>query len=121
MSVRVSEPEELDRLLDEVGDQARSAGRPQAIDISRKDAGTLTIIVGSERSALSHVPQHGDPPYRCSVGEETADEPFEFFVADGHHSEMAARHTISGARARDAAHVFVDSGDLDVRVTWEEV
>jgi hypothetical protein len=55
--------EELDELLDRVAAEARAHGRPQDVQVTCGDAGTLGVVVGSDRSVLNHVPGDLDPPY----------------------------------------------------------
>jgi hypothetical protein len=52
----IDDPDELERVLDVLTTEARTDGRPQAIDVTVGSNGTLTIIVGADRSMLSHVP-----------------------------------------------------------------
>lgn len=114
--------EQLDRLLDEIDRQSRAAHRPRDVQLTRSSGGgTLGIVVGSERSVLNHVPADGEPPYLSSVGQESEDSPFTFWVAGDHHSESAWRHTIPTTQAREAARHFLLTGTLDPRVEWAEV
>lgn len=113
--------EQLDELLDRIAAEARADGRPQDVQITCGDAGTLGVVVGSERSALNHVPADLDPPYMVSVGDDVRDDPFVFYVAGDHYSEAAWRNTISPGAAREAVRHFAATGQLSQDVVWEEV
>jgi hypothetical protein len=112
--------DELDALLDRIEADARASGRPQNVEIVLEgEAGRLAVVVGHERSFLSHIPWHLDPPYAISVGDEDEDRAFTFYVAGDHHSEVHWRHTIPAEAAREAVRVFLLHGALDERVRWE--
>jgi hypothetical protein len=85
------------------------------------DAGTLTVVVGHDRSVLNHVPADANPPYLSSVGDEDEDRPFTFYVQGDHHSELPWHHPIPVAQAREAARTFLVTGTLDDRLRWDEV
>jgi hypothetical protein len=112
---------DVDALLDQIAAEARKSGKPQDVQVTLGDAGTLGVVVGSERSALNHTPSHRDPPYMVSVGTENRDDPFIFYVAGDHYSEALWRNTIPPDVARDAVRHFVKTGDLSPSVAWEEV
>lgn len=108
----------LDRLLDIAHQEAVRDGRPLSVDLVRDDAaGTLSVVVGSERSTLRHVPDDGEPPYRSSVGWLGGDEPFVFSVA-GEETSVAARDTIPTATACAAARYFLATGKLAPTMRW---
>ena len=113
--------EELDALLDRIDAEARRSGLPQAVALTGPgSAGSLTVVVGHDRSVLTHYPAHGDPPYLTSVGDEDEDRPFTFHVQGDHHSELHWRHSLPVAAAREAARAFLLTGELDRRVRRDE-
>jgi Immunity protein Imm1 len=112
---------ELDALLDRIDEEARRSGLPQAVALTGPgSAGSLTVVVGHDRSVLTHCPADGDPPYLSSVGDEDVERPFTFYVEGDHHSELHWRHSIPVAEAREAARRFLLTGDLDGRVRWDD-
>lgn len=114
--------EQLDLLLDRVDADARHSGLPQVVQLTDDLAGgTLGVVVGGDRSLLNHVPADGNPPYLTSRGDEEEDKVFTFYVAGDNHSESHWRHTIAIGAAREAARVFLRTGVLDNRVSWDEV
>lgn len=118
----ITSTDELDALLDRIDAEARGLGRPQDVQLTGpEDAGTLGIVVGHDRSVLNHIPEHLDPPYLASRGEEDDDRPFTFYVAGDHHSEAAWSQTIPADVAREAARVFLLTGRRHDRIRWEEV
>jgi hypothetical protein len=118
----ITSVEDLDALLDRIDADARRIGRPQDVQLrGAEHAGTLGIVVGHDRSVLNHIPEHLDPPYMTSRGEDDEDRPFTFYVAGDHHSEAAWWQTIPADVAREAARVFLITGQLDDRIRWEEV
>jgi hypothetical protein len=112
--------DQLDALLDRIAAEARTDGRAQDVQVSG-DAGTLGVVVGSDRSVLNHVPADLNPPYMASVGGDVRDEPFVFYVAGDHYSEAAWSNTISPDAARDAVRHYAATGQLSPDVKWEEV
>jgi len=112
--------DQLDALLDAVASKARSQAMPQNVQVTVGDAGTLSVVVGADRSVLNHVPSHLGPPYMISLGEEAGDEPFVFYVAGDHYSEVRWRNTIHLDPARDAIRRFLRTGELSADVEWEE-
>lgn len=113
---------ELDEALSQADADARDRGAPQGVEVTGlATAGTLSVVVGSERSFLSHVPADGDPPYMASVGNEDEDRPFTFYVYGHHHTEVAWRNTVAPDEAFAAAQHFVQTGELDPRLRWEEI
>ena len=112
---------ELDEALAQAEAEARDQGAPQAVELAGVgDAGRLSVVVGSDRSFVSHVPADGDPPYFASVGDEDEDRPFTFYVYGHHHTEVAWRNTVAPEEAFAAARHFVETGELDARLRWEE-
>jgi Immunity protein Imm1 len=117
---RVSE-DNVDRMLDRIADAARRDGRPQDVQVTVENAGTLGIVVGADWSVLNHVPADLDPPYKVSVGDDQSGEPVVFYVAGDHYSETQRRNTIRPEAARAAMRHFVATGQLSPDVTWEEI
>ena len=99
---RVSE-DELDALLDRIDVEARRLDRPEDVQVTVNDAGTLGIVLGADWSVLNHVPSHLNPPYLVTVGEDPSNEPVAFYVAGDDYSETLRRNTISADAARAAA------------------
>jgi hypothetical protein len=116
----VTHAADVDALLDQATSQARSAGRPQDVQVTVDGAGTLGIVVGAEWSLLSHIPPHLDPPYMVSVGHDSSEDPVVFYVSGDHYSEALRRNTISPETARSAIRHFVSTGELSGEVEWEE-
>jgi Immunity protein Imm1 len=117
---RVSE-DNVDRMLDRIADAARRDGRPQDVQVTVENAGTLGIVVGADWSVLNHVPADLDPPYKVSVGDDQSGEPVVFYAAGDHYSETQRRNTIRPEAARAAMRHFVATGQLSPDVTWEEI
>jgi Immunity protein Imm1 len=113
--------DELDELLDRISSDARQDGRPQDVQVTVEGAGTLGIVVGADWSVLNYVPQHLNPPYMISVGQEQSEDPVAFYVAGDHHSEALRRNTIKTEAARAAMRHFAASGSLSPDVDWGEV
>lgn len=113
--------DELDALLDRIDDEARCVHRPQDVQLTVKDAGTLGIVLGADWSVLNHVPPHLNPPYMVTVGEDQGDERVAFYVAGDHYSETLRRNTITPNAARAAMRHFVATGGLSPELDWEEV
>ncbi len=112
---------QLDELLDQIAADARRESRPQDVQVTVDEAGTLCIVVGPEWSVLSHIPTHLNPPYMVSVGNDPSDDPVTFYVAGDNHSETLRRNTISTEAARAAMRHFLATGGLSPNVNWEEV
>ena len=117
---RVAE-DQLDALLDRIDDEARRVHRPQDVQVTVGDAGTLGIVLGADWSVVNHVPSHLNPPYMVTVGADQGDEPVAFYVAGDHLSETLRRNTISPNAARAAMRHFVATGELSPELDWEEV
>src|SRR3954452_22169924 len=107
-----STAQELDAVLDEAAAAAADSARALDVQLDAGPAGTLGIVVGGERSFLSHVPADAKPPYMVSVGEQEEERSFTFFVHGDHHSEAAWRNTVPVEAARGAAHHFLTTGGL---------
>ena len=60
--------DQFDALLDDVASKARSEAMPQGVQVTVGDAGTLSVVVGANRSILNHIPSHLNPPYMISLG-----------------------------------------------------
>ncbi len=75
LAKRASARTRADGLLDRIADAARRDGRPQDVQVTVEDAGTLGIVIGADWSVLSHVPADRDPPYVVSVGRDQSSEP----------------------------------------------
>lgn len=112
---------ELDALLDRLGSEASREQKPQNVQVTVADAGTLGIVVGGDWSVLTYVPTDLNPPYMVSVGSQPDDDPVVFYVAGSHYTEALRRNTISTDAARDAMRHFVATGRLARAVTWEQV
>ena len=113
---------ELDEALFQADAEARDRRAPQGVELTGPaTAGRLSVVVGSDRSFVSHVPADGDPPYMASVGNEDEDRPFTFYVHGHHHTEVAWRNSVTPAEAFAAARHFVLTGELDPRLRWEEI
>ena len=80
--------------VDRIADAARRDGRPQDVQVTVENTGTLGIVVGADWSVLNHVPADLDPPYKVSVGDDQSSEPVVFYVAGDHFSETLRRNTI---------------------------
>ena len=117
---RVNE-DQLDALLDRIDAEARRMERPEDVQVTVNDAGTLGIVLGADWSVLNHVPPHLNPPYSVTVGEDPSSEPVAFYVAGDHYSETLRRNTISADAARAAMRHFVATGKLSPDLNWEEV
>jgi hypothetical protein len=117
---RVRRVARLDALLDRLDAEARELGRLLNVEIVRRGgAGALAIVLGGERSSVSHLPGDADPPHSISVGEQNENRPFTFYMYGDHHSEVRWRNTVPIAAAREAAREFLRSGRLDSRIRWE--
>lgn len=117
----VDSASDLDALLDELDVEARASGKPQDVQVTVGDSGTLGIVVGGARSVLNHIPADNNPPYMVSVGGVGGHQPFVFYVAGDHYSETLRRNTIAPKAARAALKHFVATGALSPEVEWEEV
>jgi immunity protein Imm1 of predicted polymorphic toxin system len=113
---------ELDDALDAIAREV-SPEFPQAVNVTRANGDCLTIVLGAkEGSILSFISGSGDPPYFVSVGDQTANGIFTFFVEQDHHSEALTAHVIPEAQAREAVREFASqSAGLPRNVTWTEV
>lgn len=94
---------------------------PQDVQVALDAAGTLGVVVGTDRSVLNHIPSDRNPPYMVSLGNEDRDEPFVFYVAGDQYSEALWRNTISPDAAREAMRHFATTGELSPAVAWVEV
>ncbi len=112
---------ELDEALAQADAEARDRHAPQAVEVTGlATPGRLSVVVGSDRSFVSHVPADGDPPYMASVGSEDEDRSFTYYVYGDHHTESAWRNTVAPEEALAAARHFVQTGELDPHLRWEE-
>jgi len=120
--VEVAGLPEFDEALSRAELEARACGVSQAVEITTpRDAGTLAVVVGSDRGFVHHVPADGNPPYISSVGEEDDDRAFVFYAHGDHHTEASWRNTVTRERALEAARYFFETDRLDPRLCWEEV
>jgi hypothetical protein len=117
---RVRTVAELDAVLERAAAEARALARPQLVQLTRDAAGTLGIVVGADRSFLSHTPADLQPPYMVSLGEQRRDAPFVFYVAGGHYSETSQRNTVDQELARAALRHFLLTGELSQELDWEQ-
>jgi hypothetical protein len=92
---RVSE-DNVDGMLDRIADAARRDGRPQDVQVTVENAGTLGIVVGADWSVLNHVPADLDTPYKVSVGDEQSSEPVVFSTSSVTTSQRRCGGTRSG-------------------------
>jgi hypothetical protein len=108
--------EALDDLLDAIS----AEGGPQTAQVTREGAGTLGIVLGSERSFLHHVPVSVEPPYYAGAGDEQRDETLAFTIGGAQRSEVPWAATITVEAARDALRVFVLTGERSPELRWVE-
>jgi hypothetical protein len=83
-------------MLDRIADAARRDGRPQDVQVTVENAGTLGIVVGADWSVLNHVPADLDTPYKVSVGDEQSSEPVVFSTSSVTTSQRRCGGTRSG-------------------------
>jgi hypothetical protein len=113
--------DELDALLDRIDAEARRVDRPEDVQVTVNDAGSLGIVLGADWRVLNHVPPDLNPPYRVTVGNDPSYEPVAFYVARDHYSETLRRNTIGADVARAAMRHFIATGKLSPDLGWEEI
>jgi hypothetical protein len=114
----VASVEQLDRLLDDLTEQARP--RPFMAVLISGTGDSLAIGLGRKESVLSWVSATGDPPYHGSNGDPSATGLVVFFYG-GSWSEFPRSYAVPVADARAAAREFFETGVRPNQVGWEEV
>jgi hypothetical protein len=115
----VDSVEALDRLLDDLNEEARL--KPFMAELQSANSDTMSIGLGRDVSVLSWVQASGDPPYFASKGAGDNRNAVEVFFYRGQWSEFPAWSTIPVGLAREAMRRFFRSGTLPENVTWVEV
>jgi hypothetical protein len=114
----VASVEELDRLLDDLAEQARK--RPFMVELISSAGDSLAIGLGREESILSWVQASGDPPYYASKGDPDSEGLVVFFYR-GHWSEFPRSFAVTIAAARKGMRLFFETELRPTSVEWEEV
>ncbi|HEV3163475.1 MAG TPA: Imm1 family immunity protein [Isosphaeraceae bacterium] len=114
----VASVEEVDRLLDDLAEQASE--RPFIAELISSAGDSLAIGLGREESILSWVQASGDPPYYASKGDPDSQGLVVFFYR-GHWSEFPRSFVVAIAAARKAMRLFFETGQRPTNVEWEEV
>ncbi|HVS04634.1 MAG TPA: Imm1 family immunity protein [Candidatus Dormibacteraeota bacterium] len=110
--------EEVDRLLDDLAEQARE--RPFIVELMSSAGDSLAIGLGREESILSWVQASGDPPYYASKGDRDSQGLVVFFYG-GRWSEFPRSFAVGIAAARKAMRLFFETGQRPTNVEWDEV
>lgn len=119
--VGVASSEDLEELLLNIDARARTAGRPEMVQLKILITGSYLMVgLGAHVSVLSYVSGSQMPPYWVSDsgGDESGVLEYEF---GGQPSEFDARSGIETAMAIRACREFCGYGDLPDNVAWEEV
>lgn len=113
---RISSPEELDSVIDEL---ERQVERPFILEVVVPGVGSLSAGVGRDETVLSYVPESQDPPYLNSVGptEDGDDLVFDYY---GHWTDFRRRQAIPARLGRDALRRFLAHGTVPDIIQWEE-
>lgn len=117
----VLDSNDLDRLLDLLGEQA-AATQPFVAELVTSTGARLGIGLGRSASVLAFK-ESDDPPYFMSVGRPDApdDEDVGFYF-QGHWTEFPASALVPVDRAREAARaLLLATGHRPDVVSWEEV
>jgi hypothetical protein len=114
----VGSVQELDRLLDDLTQQAKK--EPFMAELISPKGDSVAIGLGRDGSVLSWVQAGGDPPYYGSKGNPKASDLVVFFYR-GAWSEFPGSFVVPIAEAREAMRLFFESGQMPRNVDWEEV
>lgn len=111
---------DLDRFLDQLS-AAAAATQPFIAELVTSAGARLGIGLGISGTVLSFK-QSDDPPYFVSVGDSDAlgDEDVGFYF-QGQWSEFPPSAVVPIERAREAARLFLLTGQRPDVIEWEEV
>lgn len=115
----VSTVEELDRLLDGLGQEARTM-QPLIVFAVNSDGDSLSIGLGRSSTVLSFTPRPGRESNLASVGDINAPGTIVFYTY-GHLSEFPRWQCIPLRMGRDAMRDFFEKGVLSDQVAWREI
>lgn len=119
--VRVASSDELDRVLQSAGDEARTRGRLNIIVLEAPNGNELGMVVGGDETVLVFTYGHRNPPYCASRGPAIDARPvMTCYVGLVHHTEFPRTYVIPYATGLAAAHAFAGSGALPSSVAWIE-
>ena len=118
----VSDASQLDTILGEASEEARSRGILGAVIIEAENGNSITMVVGGSESVLTFDYGHRNPPYYISKGVSETDEPIlTCYLNFQHHSEFSRKNVIPYHEGAKAVAQFIDSGKLPTNVSWEEI
>lgn len=116
----VARPEDLERILDRLAEEAATT-KPFIAELLTLEGGRLGIGLGKSESVLTFK-ESDDPPYFLSVGRPASDGDDDVgFYFQGRWSEFPASSLVPSELARDATRHFASTGERPDVVQWEEV
>jgi hypothetical protein len=115
----IVDPDDLERSLDQLGEEA-AATEPFIAELVKSAGARLGIGLGTPGSVLSFK-ESDEPPYFVSVGRPDALDKDVGFYFQGRWSEFSERSLVPLELARKAARQFLSTGQRPDVVEWEEV
>jgi hypothetical protein len=117
----VSSSAELEKVLNDAADQARSLDVLNIVSIFLPNADNLFLVVGGDDTVVGFNYGHGDPPYFVSKGVSLGTDPvLTAYLSLVHHTEFPRRYVIPIVAGLRAATEFGRTGKVPISIEWVE-
>jgi hypothetical protein len=101
--------------------QAMQHRHPFIAELIGENGRILTLGLGSGKGCVQFSSSDGLPPYLVAVGDHPEAEGDQDFLCGSTPSPVAQRHCLPMQRVIEIAAVFLDSGERDQTIEWEEI
>lgn len=112
---QVKSREELCQVLEQAQQDAAFHGWPLALELCIKHHGTMSILIGADRSYVLYKPEQGCFQH---AADDINPRGCLAFLDDGHLSEIDLKFTVPAAMAHEALLFFAETGAMPESLPW---